>query len=913
MGADSLGAAVERLAGGLVLAEPGDLPALAELHSMFEGLAGEARGAGNALACAAAEKAAAFLEKTILGDNGDASAALAVLGRAVSALRGVCEGREAGEVEFPAELGLGAGVPAGAVPGADAAILAEFLARQEAVLQELEALTLECEKGAGAEALASIRRLIHNLKGEAALLGLSDVEHLCHATEDQLNRDCSGRAVDFLLGVKDWLSRRFVAEAGRGARPESVGELLGRLVAPGGARGEARPLPAGFDVSLAGDFIAESREHLEQADVHLLTLETEPESTDALAAVFRAYHTIKGVSGFLGLTEIGGLAHEAENLLDRARKGDLVLAGPAIDAAFEASDALKRLINGLAEELGRGSLPGPDSLVGGTLERIRAAAAGRGASAAVPAAQPGQRIGDVLVDLGAATREGVAAAVAKQQQEAPGRKKLGEILVESVMAPRRSVEAALEMQQEDPAKPRLGEVLVKTGAVSAGDMAEALRRQAEPPAVPKLGELLVRGGEASARDVAQALRAQKAVGAGAALQVKETVKVDADRLDRLLDTIGELVIAESMVSQSEEMKGRASPQLERHLSQLDKITRELQEMGTSMRMVPVKAVFQKMARLVRDLARKAGKQIDFVTSGEETELDKSVVDLIGDPLVHMVRNAVDHGVEPAAERRAAGKPETGRIELRAFHKGGNIHIEMADDGRGLQREAILAKAREKGLLRAGETPADHEIYNLIFLPGFSTAKVITDVSGRGVGMDVVKKNIESLRGQVDIDSRPGQGTTFSIRLPLTLAIIDGMVVRLGKERYIVPTLSVVRAVRPKAQDVFTVLGRGEVLRLQGELIPLFRLDRLFAAEGAEADATLAVAVIVEDEGRQAAILTDELLGQQQIVIKSLGESMKGTDGLSGAAIMPDGTVGLILDVGGLVRLANRSEVPCPVA
>jgi len=271
----------------------------------------------------------------------------------------------------------------------------------------------------------------------------------------------------------------------------------------------------------------------------------------------------------------------------------------------------------------------------------------------------------------------------------------------------------------------------------------------------------------------------------------------------------------------------------------------------------------------------------------------------------MVRNAVDHGLEASVEDRiAAGKPATGRVELRAFHKGGNIYIEIEDDGRGLDRDAILAKAQERGLIKEGDSLSDRDVYNLIFEPGFSTAKVVTEVSGRGVGMDVVRRNIEALRGQVEITSTPGKGSVFSIRLPLTLAIIDGMVVRVGKERYVIPTLSIVISVRPQPEDILTVLGKGEMFKLHEELLPLHRIDRLFNIDGAEQDPTEALVVVVEADGRKAGLVVDELLGQQQIVIKSLGESMRGIEGISGAAIMPDGRVGLILDVSGLIGMAN---------
>ena len=466
-----------------------------------------------------------------------------------------------------------------------------------------------------------------------------------------------------------------------------------------------------------------------------------------------------------------------------------------------------------------------------------------------------------------------------------------------------------------PAGARLGDLLVQAGLVTQGAVQTALARQGSEKL--KLGEQLVRDGDAKPKDVAIALRAQKAAGgrpAASTTVTTDTVRVDPDRLDRLIDTIGELVIAESMVSQADDIKGLGSAVVQRQISQLDKITRELQELGTSLRMVPVRATFQKMARLVRDLGVKTGKQVEFATAGEDTELDRSVVERIGDPLVHMVRNAVDHGIEPSVDDRlAAGKPATARVELRAFHKGGNIHIEIHDDGRGLDKDAIVAKAIERGLIKEGDVLTDREAFALIFEPGFSTAKQITDVSGRGVGMDVVKRNIEALRGAVDIRSEKGKGSVFTIRLPLTLAVIDGMVVRVGQERYVLPTLSIVTSIRPTPATLSSVLDRGEMLDVQGQLLPLFRLSSLFGIDEAIEDATQALAVVVEDDGRRVCLLADELLGQQQIVIKSLGETMRGLLGLSGGAIMPDGLVGLILDVNGLVRLAEGNSLAMELA
>ncbi|HOZ46091.1 MAG TPA: chemotaxis protein CheA [Candidatus Hydrogenedentes bacterium] len=690
------------------------------------------------------------------------------------------------------------------------------------------------------------------------------------------------------------------AGGGAPSRPvESVG------VADSGRAAEvpAKGKPLEGDLDLLGDFVQEANEHLDAADIHLLTLETDPQNSDALNAVFRGFHTIKGVAGFLGLDDVLTLAHEAENLLDHARKGDVTLSGIPMDVTFEAVDMLKGMVNDVKTALETGGMlfavPGMPAL----LTRIETAR--QGGSRPVPNEVP-QRLGEALVSAGATTREAVDHALELQHQP-PEHKRIGTILIEQNIASSAIVNEAVEVQAHRPGSGKIGEIMVEMGTVRQDDVAEALRKQEEAPRPPKLGEVLVRSGDAKASDVATQLRRQAAQGA-TAVQVKEAVKVDATRLDLLVDAIGELVIAESMVSQSPELVGTASPDLLRHLNELDKITRELQEMGTSLRMVPIRPTFQKMARLVRDLAKKSNKEVTFVALGEDTELDKSVVDKIGDPLIHMVRNAVDHGLEASeAERRKAGKDPAGRVELRAFHKGGNIYIEVQDDGRGLDREAILAKAEERGLVRADASLSDREVWNLIFEAGFSTAKQITDVSGRGVGMDVVRRNIESLRGQVEIRSEKNKGSTFSIRLPLTLAIIDGMVVRVGQERYIIPTLSIVTSLRPDAKALSTVVNRGEMLMLQGELIPVIRLGRLFNTDHPHGDLTEAIITVVETDGRRTGLVVDEILGQQQTVIKSLGESMRGLSGIAGGAIMADGRVGLILDVGGLVKLASEVQ------
>lgn len=449
---------------------------------------------------------------------------------------------------------------------------------------------------------------------------------------------------------------------------------------------------------------------------------------------------------------------------------------------------------------------------------------------------------------------------------------------------------------------RVGDILIEMGIVTQPQIDSALAKKETPE--EKLGETLVRQGVVPAKVVAHALRSQqqgKIEKPTAA--VKEMVKIDTERLDRLVDTIGELVIAESMVGQDEEILRRVSPKVARNITHLNKITREIQEMGMAMRLVPVKPTFQKLARAVRDLTKKSGKEIEFIVSGEDTEVDRSIAENIGDPLMHMVRNSADHGLETPEDRIKAGKDRVGRIMVRAYHKGGNIFFDIEDDGKGLDRERILAKAREKGLIDHNKEISDKEIYNLILLPGFSTAQKVTDISGRGVGMDVVKKNIDSMRGSLEISSTPGRGTLFSIKLPLTLAIIDGMLVKVEREKLIIPTLSIVESLSLAPDMIFTVTGKGEMINLRGELLPLIRIRELFGFEKEDAGNGSKAVVVVEDGAKRVGFVVNELLGQRQTVIKSLGPIFSKQKWIAGGAILSDGTVGLIMDVSGVISLS----------
>ena len=369
--------------------------------------------------------------------------------------------------------------------------------------------------------------------------------------------------------------------------------------------------------------------------------------------------------------------------------------------------------------------------------------------------------------------------------------------------------------------------------------------------------------------------------------------------------VGELVIAQALVCNDADVKAIESPMLYRNMAQLSRITSELQKIAMVMRMVPIRNTFQKMSRLVRDLAKKSGKEVALRMEGEETEIDRNMVEEIHDPLVHMIRNSVDHGLEPADVRAGQGKTPFGTVTLRAFHQGGYVVLAIEDDGRGIDPGKIVAKARERGLIAEGATLSEQEIFALLFEPGFSTAEKVTDISGRGVGMDVVRKNVEKLRGTIEIASRPGQGSTFSIKIPLTLAIIDGIVVRVGRERYVIPANSVVESLRPLKEDHFTVEHQGELIRVRGDLLPMVRFGRIFGVSGPETDPFSAIAVVVEHDKKKRALLVDELLGKQEVVIKSLGGGGTAVRGISGGAIMGDGRVGLILDIAGLFALTGR--------
>jgi two-component system chemotaxis sensor kinase CheA len=413
---------------------------------------------------------------------------------------------------------------------------------------------------------------------------------------------------------------------------------------------------------------------------------------------------------------------------------------------------------------------------------------------------------------------------------------------------------------------------------------------------------------AAAAPVTVPATADAGVGRPAATNVKmDTVKVDTRKLDNLVDMVGELVIVQAMIHEDPAVRRNSDERLTRNLSQLKRITTDLQRNAMAMRMMPVRQTFQKMARLVRDLGKKSGKIVELDLSGEDTELDRQVVEDINDPLMHMVRNSVDHGIEDAAKRAAAGKSPHGRLALSAYHHGGSIVIAVADDGAGLNTDRIRNKAIAQGLIGEHDPLSDNEIHQLIFQPGFSTAEKVTEISGRGVGMDVVRRNVDALRGKIDIQSVPGRGTTFMIKLPLTLAILDGLMLRAAGERFVLPTFAVRESLRPKPEQVHCIQGRPHMIQVRNTLLPLASLAELVGFAETPGNPWDRVAVVIEDDGRRVALLVDELLGKQEVVIKSLGGTFARVRGVAGGAILGDGRVGLILDAAGLTGLVCQTS------
>ncbi|MDR1050299.1 MAG: chemotaxis protein CheW [Deltaproteobacteria bacterium] len=710
-------------------------------------------------------------------------------------------------------------------------------------------------------------------------------------------------------------------ESGGGARsafqPRKKGDGVAFIVpTPTQARRDVLLLTQNLTVDyFKADFIGS----LEDLQMKLVSIEQKSDPVSAMAETLPKFRAILGGLSLLDLDDLARLAADTIGLID-------YVVGEQVPHTTVVTDILLKacsfMISGLAtmgiNPDGRTWSIRPqwsaDDLLG-IRENLWAARQGiltaeppsaAASSGAAQAAKP-KKLGEILVEKGLISEGDLGGLI--QAQKSVRSVRLGEILVKENLITEDELQQALARQQGEDKGRRVGEILVTMGLLEHEHVDKALKIQ-EGLKETKLGEIILKQKIGAPEKVAAALREQKqseglsaSAGAGAGLH---TVKVETQKLDGLIDLVGELVITQSLITSNDSIKDLKEQKINKDLAQVSRITSELQRNAMSLRMVQISNTFRKMSRLVRDLAHKFEKDVEFQTSGDDTEIDRNMVESLYDPLVHMIRNSLDHGLELPKERLANGKSPKGLVALRAYHQGGNVVIELSDDGRGLDVDKVVKKAVEKGFLQPGETPTQAVVHNLVFQPGFSTTDKVTEISGRGVGMDVVKKSIELMRGKVDFASAPNQGSVFTIRLPLTLAIIDGMIVRVGENRYILPTISINQSFRPKPEEYFTVKNQGEMIKVRDRLLPLVRLNRLVNVSGAVSDPARALVVVVENEGQRCCLMVDEVLGKQEVVIKSLGERLKYVRTLAGGTILGDGRVGLILDVNGLFESEEGS-------
>ncbi|WP_457354277.1 chemotaxis protein CheA [Roseateles sp. P5_D6] len=701
---------------------------------------------------------------------------------------------------------------------------------------------------------------------------------------------------------------------------------------------EGASISAGIDLSQFYQvFFEEAGENLDNMERLLLNVNVEAADDEELNAIFRCAHSIKGGAATFGFSDVAELTHQMETLLDKLRRHELQPNAAMVDVLLQSGDALRTQ---LARHQGSGGdvfdttdlLVSIKSFVEGGGAPAPAAAAPAPKAAPAPAAaapavplKSGARLLELqvgpLTDLSLADNlvelfkeitdlGNIEPLDAGQSSDGMRRFKVLTSSTDNDLLDLFTFHVAREQVKLIPLGPGFGFYDGAPGAPPA----EA--PSADPgygffddaPGVPESVAAAAPAAEAAPTAAIVPTRPATPVAkaeAKPAAMDQTTLRVSIEKVDQLINLVGELVITQAMLAQnSRELDPAMYQQLTSGLADLERNTRDLQESVMSIRMIPMSTVFNRFPRMLRDLAAKLGKKVELVTQGEATELDKSLVEKITDPLTHLVRNSCDHGIEMPEDRTARGKPEQGTITLVASHQGGSIVIEVRDDGRGLNRDKLIKKAREKGI-DAPDTMTDAECWSLIFAPGFSTADVVTDVSGRGVGMDVVKKNITSLGGTVEIDSAEGYGMKVSVRLPLTLAIMDGMSVGVGDECYILPLSSVVESFQVQSDTIKTVAGSGRVVEVRDEYMPVIELEKVFDVPRFDFEHVSSIMVVVEAEGGRVALLVDELLGQQQVVVKNLEANYRKVNDVSGATIMGDGRVALILDVGSLVRRSRH--------
>ncbi len=674
-------------------------------------------------------------------------------------------------------------------------------------------------------------------------------------------------------------------------------------------------------------FFDESFEGLDIMESGLLEMDPGSADPEQINSIFRAAHSIKGGSGTFGFTNIADFTHVMETLLDEMRDGRRQVTTEAVNVLLASVDVLREMLTATSED----AEVDPERVKAQKAELDRILA---GETAAAEVAEP-----DNAEEAPAANKQTgwhitfrphshmmrTGNDPLRLVRELQG---LGELTVEV------DVESLPPLSEYEPEDSYLSWDLHLMGDVSkeqiddifdwveddcdllidpicpaqkAPPVASEITSKPEPKAeiksVPAPTERRV---GTDRRASGQKGSAKKTASSGGT----SSIRVDISKIDVLINMVGELVITQSMLGMlGDEFDISQIERLREGLAQLERHTREMQESVMQIRMLPISFTFSRFPRLVHDLSTKMGKQIELKMTGETTEVDKTVIEKIGDPLVHLVRNSLDHGIEMPEERVAAGKPETGTVELNAYHRGGNIIIEIKDDGKGLDKDRLLDKAIERGLVPPDAMLGDQQIYELIFTAGFSTAEEVSDVSGRGVGMDVVRRNINELGGNIEIHSEAGVGSSFIIRLPLTLAILDGQTVSVGSETYIVPLVSIIESIQVKENMVNMLAGKGETFKLREEYLPIVRLHEVLGVKDAKAkELNEGLLVVVEGEGRRCGLFVDDLLGQQQVVIKSLEANYRKISGLSGATILGDGSVALILDIPGLIRMAGNVSV-----
>ena len=673
-----------------------------------------------------------------------------------------------------------------------------------------------------------------------------------------------------------------------------------------------------FDMQEIVDiFVEESLDGLETMEADLMKLSPGAVDDETMNSIFRAAHSIKGGAATVGFTEISEFAHTAETLMDEMRQGDRDVTEEAVDLLLKSGDCLRDMINGVQEgnlDLTRAKELDAElnAMLGSDTGVVN-----KDSDAEAPAAEAGS--GSWVIDF--KPHPTIFKSCNDPQRMFRELEEMGELSVTPIGVDELDFEFLdpsscalhwhLELKSETADANQIEEVFAWVSDECELKITEAGATPAAPAAPAEVTEE-PKADEPAAAPVAEdkPAAAEKPAAAAPANSPKKapakesgSIRVNIDKVDNLINLVGELVITQSMLSRFQgEFDFTMLEQLREGLTQLSRNSRELQESVMAIRMLPISFAFSRFPRLVRDTGNALGKKVELRLTGESTELDKTVLEKIGDPLVHLVRNSLDHGLESPEERVKAGKPETGLLELKAYHEGGNIVIEVIDDGAGINKDKVLKKARERGLVGEDEQLSDDKINNLIFMAGFSTVDKVSDLSGRGVGMDVVKRNIADLGGYVSVKSETGKGSKFVIHLPLTLAILDGQLVRVGSESYIVSLVSIVETIRVKNKDINKVAGKAEMFKLRDEYLPVLRLHELFNTECDSSEIEDGLLVVAEASGQRVGIFVDDLLDQQQVVIKSLEANYRSMRGISGATILGDGHVALIIDVPGLIQL-----------